>query len=366
MTIPPQYIMSALDGQFVCEVILPPACPISSAKGRPYPKKSYAKRSAAFEACVQLRKIGELDERLLPIHVKQTHAMANAMLALSLKQSNKYTRLIKPRQWEQTRGVAPDELFLTILDIDGEMERPHQPLGLLTRKRLPDLLSFPLWLNTGQLVNAQVATCENVLPLDELLLGQLTEFTFRMYLDVFNKVYERDVTKMDYWVAPLRPNLSESKASPLALIDWEVLIAVLNQHEYRWTRDTPNDFLLDKFFVDPYDGGRRGFSTHIHPTLKPQDPVPPDAHKFKPAKHRTVVEYSCSLYRHSAGRKAFMASMDPNQPVVVAEAVQLRRNYLAEPQVSDKALSERLTEYLCPQNFRISTVRPMQRAHEND
>jgi len=116
---------------FLCEVILPSYCPITSMVGHVQSKKIYARCSAAFDMCIALRRMGELDEHLLPTAIKKLPDKRNAHLALSEKSKGKYPMLIKPSFWKQSRGAVPEGLYLTIVDVDAGLDRPHQPLGLL-------------------------------------------------------------------------------------------------------------------------------------------------------------------------------------------------------------------------------------------
>ncbi|KAI7565983.1 dicer-like protein 1, partial [Hortaea werneckii] len=106
-TMHPVYVVSHKGDRFVAEVILPSNAPVNSAIGRICTKKSLAKRSAAFEACLMLRKKEYLDKRLLPIYQKRLPAMRNALLAVNMKKTNSYTMRVKPSIWEQTRGTLP-------------------------------------------------------------------------------------------------------------------------------------------------------------------------------------------------------------------------------------------------------------------
>lgn len=127
----------------MCEVLLPASSPIRSVLGRPYSRKSVAKRSAAFEACCLLRQGKYLDEHLLPIYHKQLPAMRNAHLALNMKKANAYDLRLKPSVWEKTWGNVPAQLYMTVLELEDHEAagRPQVPFGILTRNLMPE---FPL------------------------------------------------------------------------------------------------------------------------------------------------------------------------------------------------------------------------------
>lgn len=354
----PIYMMSFQGGKFVCEVILPENSPITSATGRPATRKAVAKRSAAFEACVQLRMREYLDENLLPIYAKQLPAMRNARLALNCKATNAYDMLTKPKLWGESRGTIPEEVCITVIELPDGLERAHQPLAILTRTALPKFPEFPLFLNSGNSSRAQLIPLKSTFKCSPDEVQHLTSYTLRVFKDIFNKTYEEDHAKMSYWVAPIKvcySVLDEEWYSLQEILDWPALEEVSQHVEYRWTSEMPNDFLLDKYLVDRWDGGRRFFTEHLNLNLKPTDPVPNDAVTGKKPEHKKdILNYSISLYKTSR------AKADPTwsreQPVIEARQVLHRRNMLAEPDHKEASLRSKV--YLCPEPLRISALRP--------
>jgi endoribonuclease Dicer len=350
------YIMSVDGGQYICEVILPETSPIRSARGKRWRSKGLAKRSAAFEMCIALLKKDFINGNLLSIYKKHLPLFRNAQLALSSKKHNMYPMRLKPLLWSESRGTMPSELYLTILDVSAGLDRPHQPLGLLTRKPLPDLPRFPLFLDSGKITMATMKTFQTKLETNEAVLDYLTIFTHRLWKDVNAKVFEIDVAAMSYWVAPIIPDETLSTAlEPEAHIDWAILKIVFNHEEYPWTSEMPDSFLTNKFLVDRWSGNRRFICKGVHPTYKPLDLVP--SNTVKPGgpggKNRLdILAYSISLWGKSGAAMREKSSLE--QPVVETDQILHRQNWLAEPEVSEK---ERLTKaYLCPQPLRISAV----------
>ena len=344
--------MSIEGKQHVCEVILPEISPIVSVTGRPSSRKAIAKCSAAFEACLKLRKGGYLDSNLLPIYHKQLPAMRNAHLALSLKTTNVYDMRVKPEVWEQTWGVIPTELYITVLDVkDAEaLNRPSQPLALLTRFAVSSLPSFPLHLRPGTASEVSCMPLTNRMKLTDSMLRRLTSFTLRIYKDIFNKTYEINETNMSYWLAPLINYQPADLPTyePRSLIDWPVLDYVHENEEILWTIDMPVEDLSNRYLIDRWDGGRRFFSVGLAPGLSPGDPVPEGsaAHKYMD----TILDYTVSLFSKSRAR----ATWRNDQPVLLAHRVLHRRNWLDdwnEAEQSVKTLS-----YLCPEPLKFSAV----------
>ncbi|MCJ1399859.1 Dicer-like protein 1 [Xylographa trunciseda] len=346
------YIMSVESKQYVCEVILPEVSPITSVTGRPSARKAIAKCSAAFEACLKLRKAGYLDSNLLPIYHKQLPAMRNAHLALSLKTTNAYGMRVKPEVWEQTRGVIPTELYMTVLDVKNAeaLGRPSQPLALLTRFRISELPSFPLHLRPGTASEVSCKQLTSNIKLADSMLAKLTSFTLRIYKDIFNKTYEVNEADMSYWLAPLVNYMPDDLVTgeSRSLIDWPTLDYVHEIEEIPWTIDTPLGKLSDHYLIDRWDGGRRFFSIGVAPDLSPSDPVPEGcaAHKYMD----TILNYTVSLFSKSRAR----ATWRKDQPVLMAHRVLHRRNWLDdwdEAEQNVKTLS-----YLCPEPLKFSTL----------
>ena len=347
----PNYVISVQNGQFTCEVILPESSPLRSVIGRSAPRKLTAKKSAAFEACLMLRKGKYLDANLLPIYEKHLPAMRNAQLALHLKNTGSYEMRTKPSIWASSVGTVPLELYVTVLNI----EQPQQDnitcrsLAILTRSALPSFPRFPIYLNCGSKSQVLCTSSKHGLQVTKSEIEAINIFTLRIFSDIFNKVYEPDAARMPYWLAPVSegaPNLEEVLSR--SLIDWDIVQCVQSQESLPWDQDTPDSFFANRFLVDPLDGGRRYFTVGVHPSLKPLDPVPPDActRRFM----ENILDYSTSLFKSSRARVTFKAE----QPVIVAHRVVHRRNWLDEITEKEKYVTTKC--YVCPEPLRISTV----------
>lgn len=344
--------MSTENKKFICEVILPENSPVISATGRPASKKSIAKRSAAFEMCLLLRKGGHLDSNLIPTYHKQLPAMRNAHLALNMKQSRSYDVSIKPSLWEKTRGSEPDELFMTVLQTEKQenIGRSYQPLALLTRTPLPELPTFPLFLEVGQTTQIICTSVSKSVKLLGSTLIELNAFTLRIYKDIFNKEFEDNISNMSYWLAPVveHKDICQEEQSPESLIDWSVLKTVQEREELGWDLTKPHSYLANRYFVDKWSGGRRFFSVGVVPGLQPDDPLPDDAGKLKNPK--SILEYSVSLFKKSREKAQWLK----NQPVVLAHSIPYRLNWLDD--FSEKEKLQNTTTYICPEPLLISAV----------
>lgn len=358
----PEYVMTIEGGKFICEAILPEASPIRGAVGRPCSTKQVAKCSAAFEACLLLRKGNYLNEWLLPIYTKQLPAMRNALLAVDSRKREAYEMRTKPEMW--SAGSIPDEMFLSVLSLEKpeSLGRTSQPLALLTRSCMPELPSFQLHFGAGNNSNVRVMTYRQPLKVDARSLGQIHLFTLYIFGDVFSKSYESDQSRMPYFLAPVEPHGSLDQCSDLSeVISWDILQNVEDYHmqwgDNSWDnkiwQNAPDEFFKDKFIVDPWDGSRKLWSVGVDRHFKPLDPVPENAAPRKGTRknNANILEYSCSLFAKARSRRTF----DETQRVIRAKYISLRRNLLDEFDASEAENSKECWVILEP--LKISPVR---------
>ena len=346
------YIMTVEHRQYVCEALLPESSPIRSVIGRPSSQKAIAKRAAAFEACLQLRKGGYLDSNLLPTYHKRLPAMRNAHLALNMKKTNSYIMRIKPSIWKESWGSIPDKLYVMVIVLENpkSLGRPYRPLAILTRAPLPEIPTFPLHLQPGLSSGVLGHAVQKYLIPSESKLTSLTSFTLRIFKDVFNKTYEVNQRQMSYWLAPMIEQLPEdiTAALPSLLIDWSILDLVHIHDEIPWNIDVPHADLANRYLVDRWDGGRRFFSVGVVPELHALDPLPPGcpAHKYM----NNILEYTVSLFSKSRARVTWRHE----QPVILAHRVLHRRNLLDEIDAAEKEIPT--LSYVCPEPLRFSAL----------
>lgn len=344
------YILSARGKKYVCEALLPTGSPLRSMIGKEYPRKSLAKRSAAFEACLELRKRGLLDTNLLPIYHKQLPFMRNACLALHSKQGNAYDLLIKPKFWEQGWGVVPKKLFVLLIRAENPevLEHSIAPMVMLTRQPLPNIPSFPIYPRPGVRLRMSLTIMKGSINVSNNELQSLNTFTLRIYKDAFNKVYEDNMAQMSYWLAPLQDTASDCDGAHPELIDWAAVEFVQKNERIPWTNETEPEQLENRFFVDEYNGGHRYYSLRVDPTLKATDPPP--AGVVKKDFMDSIINWTSSLWKKSRDK----VSYDLEQPVFSAYKVPLRRNWLDD--WNDDDLAERTKAWICPQPLKVSAI----------
>ncbi|PLB47276.1 ATP-dependent helicase dcl1 [Aspergillus steynii IBT 23096] len=346
------YVVLPVHNTFVCEVILPEKSPIRGLTGSPEMKKSTAKQSAAFDACLMLRKHKLLDDYFHSIYHRRLPAMRNAKLAITSKRTNQYAMLPKPSLWKKQQGTMPYQLFATIITLapSKTLSRGHGGLVFLTRQRMPKFPPFSIFLDDD------IETTLNCEPQQEGLtvsledVELLTTFTLRVFQDVFNKVYAREAEKLPYWLAPAKLDGASVSASDRNAVDWDILSFVSENEEILFPDNADPKALLNRFVYDKWDGRYRYFSIAIDETLSPSSPPP----SFVPHRRhmKDIMNYTLSLSKNS--RALFLSKCKWDQPVVRAELVRLRRNLLDKMTEKERDIKTRC--YICIEPLRISAI----------
>ncbi len=276
--------------------------------------------------------------------------MRNAHLALTAKNTQAYDMRTKPSIWASSVGPMPAKLFMTVIHLaEHDSSRPLQPLALLTRSRLPHIPRFPVYLSAALKTDV---ICTDIRDCFQLSVGRveaLDTFTRRMFKDIFNKTYEVNPERMPYFLAPVSVGCVISvDVSSDDVVDWATLQNVQQYEVLPWDETTSHDFFVDKFVVDPYDGGRRYFTVGVDPDLKPLDPVPAGAPVRKNMEN--ILDYSISLFKKSRARAVYRT----DQPVILAHRVLHRRNWLDE--ITAEEQLDTTECYICLEPLQVSLV----------
>ncbi|KAG9677170.1 dicer-like protein 1, partial [Aureobasidium melanogenum] len=209
-------------------------------------------------------------------------------------------------------------------------------------KKLPSMRNAALALSSKQTVT-------------EAELAKFNSFTLSIFKDLYNKTYEFDLLNMSYWLVPFDQSaqLVDARDAPSQLIDWATLNYLCeNNKGIQWSLNMSNSLLVDKFFIDPWDGGRRFFSTRVAKEYKPSDPVPEGCVASR--RQADIINYTVSLWRKT--RETKKKSWNLEQPVLEAEKILHRRNMLAEPTVKEAKDAAKVRSFICPEPLIMSAL----------
>ncbi|KAH8125046.1 hypothetical protein LI328DRAFT_156050 [Trichoderma asperelloides] len=332
-----EYVVKPDKKQFIASVVLPDGSPIKTIQGVSQRTKQLARCSAAFEACRILIERGYIDKHLQPAFAKKLPAMRNSRLALSADKKSEYEMLVKPKFWSLCLGPEPPTtLYQTTISLSqpAALGNPSRPLILLSRNPLPDIPSAPLFFGGGQTSIVRLSHSKRPLEVTSREVIALSSFTLRLFAHVFSKEYEAEPRELPYFIAPCSVSGGKSRAD-VSNIDWEVVYHVGTTERLEW-RNAPIEFFKDKLAMDPWDGSRKYILSGINERLKPSDPTPDGVPQPKSAAYRKVEqnikEYSNSLSLQSRKRRDW----SDDQPVVNAELLSIRRNFLDEYFIDDE------------------------------
>lgn len=346
------YIVTSENELFRCEIILPEKSPARGVVGHTESTKSLAKQTAAFDTCLLLRRYRLLDDHFNSIYHKRLPAMRNAKLAITSKRTDQYRMRTKPSIWARQQGTLPSCLFATIVRLipSEALTRTHGSIILLTRERIPEIPTFPVFLEDDIETTVQCLCINQSFVVSSPQLESVTAFTLAVFHDVFHKTYKPVSEQFPYWLAPARGDVDFKPSNPLEIIDWKVLHDVQENPKIMWSPDMEPEVLLTRFIYDDWNGKYRYFPLAIDPNLRPSDPPPSYAPSRKWSED--IMNWSLSLGKNS--RPKFFSRCIWNQPVLQVELVCLRRNFLDKAADEEKATNSRCV--VCPQPLVISPV----------
>ncbi|KAL6238625.1 hypothetical protein BDW75DRAFT_247011 [Aspergillus navahoensis] len=348
------YAVLPANNTFVCEVILPETSPIRGLTGAPAMNKSTAKRSAAFDTCVLLRKHKLLDDHFNSVYHKRLPAMRNARLAITCKKTKEYDMIQKPALWAKNRGIKPEILYATVITF-----KPSKPLArqlanmvLLTRERMPELPGFFVYLEEDNVETiVLMAPIEKACAFSINELSVLTGYTLRIFQDVFQKVYSPKIENMPYWLVPASTqDAADARDDPAISIDWATVALGNASDQLTFSENTPSEFYCNRFVYDPWDGRSRYFILSVDENMKPSDTPPPSVPRRRHMNN--IMNYCISLSKNS--RASFLAKCNWDQPVFRAELVRLRRNLL--DRMTDREKETKTACFICLEPLKISVI----------
>ncbi|KAJ5799821.1 uncharacterized protein N7518_001889 [Penicillium psychrosexuale] len=347
------YIVMSENESFSCEIIMPEKSPVRRVIGRSESKKSLAKQSAAFDACMLLRQKNLLDEHFNSIYHKRLPAMRNAKLAITSKRTDQYRMRTKPSIWARLQGTVPTRLYAIVIRLipSESLARAHGSIVLLTRERITTIPTFPVFLDKDIETTVQSLCIDDCLEVASKELEYLTAFTLAVFHDVFHKTYKHVSEQFPYWLAPAREDVDTGTSTSIFdIIDWAALQYVRDNPKLMWSTGMEPESLLTRFIYDDWNGKYRYFPLAIDPNLRPSDPPPSYAPSRKWSDN--IMNWSLSLSKNS--RPKFFNRCIWTQPVFQAELICLRRNFLDKAAEEEKASNSRCV--ICPQPLAISAI----------
>ncbi|KAJ5496799.1 hypothetical protein N7463_008786 [Penicillium fimorum] len=347
------YIVMSENESFSCEIILPEKSPVRRVIGCSESKKSLAKQSAAFDACLLLRKKNLLDEHFNSVYHKRLPAMRNAKLAITSKKTDQYRMRTKPLIWARLQGTTPIRLYAIVIRLipSEPLNRTHGSIILLTREQITSIPTFPVFLDDDIETTVQSLYIDGCLEVASEELEVVTAFTLAVFHDVFHKTYKHVSEQFPYWLVPAREDVDiRTSTSLLDIIDWAALHYVKDNPKLVWSTDMEPDSLLNRFIYDDWNGKYRYFPLAIDPNLRPSDPPP----SYAPVRKWSddIMNWSLSLSKNS--RPKFFNQCIWAQPVLHAELVCLRRNFLDKAAEEEKESNSRCV--ICPQPLVLSAI----------
>ncbi|KAJ5563547.1 hypothetical protein N7535_008711 [Penicillium sp. DV-2018c] len=347
------YLVTPERDLFRCEIILPEKSPVRGVVGYPEPTKALAKQSAAFDTCLLLRKHRLLDDHFNSVYHKRLPAMRNAKLAIISKKTDQYSMRTKPSMWARQQGTIPSRLWATVIRLipSAPLARAPGSLVLLTREKIPEVPVFPVYLDNHIMTTVHTLHVDGSLEVSSRELDKLTSFTLAIFHDVFHKTYTPVSEQFPYWLAPARQDSDAGlPTSTFEAIDWKAMQYVQDYPKILWSPDMKSEALLDRLIYDDWNGKYRYFSLAVDPNLRPSDPPP----SYAPRRRRSdnIINWSLSLSRTS--RAKFFERFIWDQPVLQAELICLRRNFLDRATDNEKTVNSKCV--ICPQALIISPI----------
>ncbi|KAK9449862.1 uncharacterized protein V1518DRAFT_404946 [Limtongia smithiae] len=336
------------DGTFhICTISMPSVSGVLSMTGERRLGKNLAKRDAAFRLVVELRRKNLIDEHMRPYRVKKVRLLDQKKKEVSAVNANKFS-LRSPSFWKLelfdyevdgvTHALETFEMYGAVFEMPNH-KGSYRPLCILSRKKHPAYYSFPLFVD-GEYIPIECRLTEKPFKMSIADMIQLSQYTVRLFYDVYNKLFDADMRKLPYYIAPI----SDDSGS----IDWDLLkrgADSLDQQPVTW-EDKPDAMAWQgAFVVDMRNRNRRFELRQLMPELTEDSAIP----SWFPSseKHATVKRYTY-------GSKAAGNIPSSNQPVFAAKRVLHGQNFL---KASSAQEGERGTDaVVIPGPFYISAI----------
>ncbi|KAH8316048.1 hypothetical protein KR074_010518 [Drosophila pseudoananassae] len=337
--------------------------------GLPMPTQTLARRLAALQACVELHKIGELDDQLQPIGKEGFRALEADWECFDLEPEDEQIVQMsdeprpgttKRRQYYykriasefcDCRPVAGAPCFLYFIQLTLQCPIPEeqntrgrkiyppedaqQGFGILTTKRIPKLSAFSIFTRSGEVkVSLELAKEQVVLTSEQIgCINGFLNYTFTnvLRLQKFLMLFDPDSTENCVFIVPTVKSAAGGK-----MIDWKFL-DLIQANGNTMPREVPDEERL----AQPFDGQRFQdavvmpwyrnqdqpqyfYVAEICPHLSPLSCFPGE--QYRTFKHYYYAKYGLNIQNAS-------------QPLLDVDHTSARLNFLTPRYVNRKGVA---------------------------
>jgi endoribonuclease Dicer len=321
---------------------------VRGAKGDKRPNKILARRAAAWKCVRKLRAFGLLDSNL-DSKFKRPKRIIHRKRVNDKK--SKYAMITKPTFWQNGLGETPSKLYAITIEFKQQShpKEAMQAMVLLTRERLIDVPTFPIYVEDGVQVDIVFTQVNVPLDVSEAEVQSLADYTLNaIFHDVFHKLYELDVTKMSYWLIPLRsrPNSGEGLHSLVKFAD----LKAASMKREKWEKGSDPEKWCNAFLVDHLSGRHRYFTKGVVHGKTVFDSLPAE---FLPKAGKKRNAENVLQFTDSHWQKKDRLTDDRDQPVIAAGLLTVRRNYLDRPNEKGGVLTD---SWIAPSALRLARL----------
>ncbi|XP_030371583.1 endoribonuclease Dcr-1 [Scaptodrosophila lebanonensis] len=331
--------------------------------GLPMPTQTLARRLAALQACIELHKMGELDDQLQPIGKEGFRALeadwefelepddeqADEPRPGTTKRRQYYYKRIAS-EFCNCRPVAGVPCYLYFIELSLQCPIPEeqntrgrriyppeealQGFGILTLKRIPKLSAFSIFTRSGEVrVSLRLANERIVLTSSQIgCINSFLNYTFTnvLRLQKFLMLFDPDSTENCVFIVPT------TKMGDDKIIDWtflELIQANANMmpqavpEEFRKSQPFDANRFKDAVVMPWYrnqDQPQYFYVAEICPQLSPLSCFPGD--NYRTFKHYYTVKYGLNIQNCS-------------QPLLDVDHTSARLNFLTPRYVNRKGVA---------------------------
>ncbi|KAI0220906.1 Dicer-like protein 1 [Massospora cicadina] len=328
---------------YKCTLTLPPNCPLKTVFGELASSKARATQSCAFKACVELHKLGALDNNLLPFRndeynpddfdpVKK-YNKDGAVEGSWLAQHSYEAKL--PDFWLDD-GCSWQEFYVNVVDtnhLNATLGMLYRPFAIITRKPLPKFNPLEMFFK-GNSANLTVLSAKDcTTPSTVTQINELLEFTAQAIYAILRKKPICEIDTIMYLLAPLT-SCPEDASLAWGFIDWKLVRGVGQLNPIDLCSPTE-----DLVICDAVDNLHRYYVKGVLDHLSPHSTIP------KPTDDNGLENTFISYYANRFKKEV----SDMHQPVLEVERVSLAYNYLARGTTTNKKMQGYRANYLLPE-----------------